>query len=152
MKVAVKYFYKEIEYVATTIWRLGLTDRLVEAARQQNLEKINLIVKEFKRSHPEFWKRMLELYYDYQSENWPTIFTRETNNEYYIYDSLKIKPMDLICCCALSDIVMCPDDLFDDCKILKIALQEEGYFELADYIEKDELSQVSDLLKAFKKE
>ena len=152
MKVAVKYFYKEIEYVTTTIWRLGLTDRLIEAAKQQNLEKINLIVEEFKGHHPDFWKRMLELYNDYESERCTTIFARERNNEYYEYDSSKIHPVNIVCLCALSDTVMNPDTLFEDYKTLKIALQEEGYFEIADYIEKDELSELSDLVRALKKE
>jgi len=150
MKVAVKYFYKEIEYVATTIWRLSLTYILIEAAKQQDLEKMNIIVEEFKKHHYVFLDKMSELYNDYESENWPTIFGE--SDEYYNYDSSKIHPISIICLCALSNTVMNPDTLFEDYKTLKIALQEEGYFELADYIEKDELSELSDLVKAFKKE
>mgnify|MGYP003289521375 CR=1 FL=1 len=151
MKVTVKYFYKEIEYVTTMIWRLGLTNRLIEAAKQQDFEKINLIVKEFKEHQPELWNRMCELYNDYSNEIWPTIFGND-KYEYYVYDSSKINPLNIICCCALSNTDMNPDTLFDDHMILKIALQEEGYFEFADYIEKDEFSELSDLVKAYKKE
>ena len=151
MRVAVKYFYQEIEYVTTTIWRLGLTNRLIEAAKQQNIEKINLIVDEFKANHPVFWYRISELYVDYKSETWPMIFGKDST-ESYTYDSAEIHPVNIICLCALSNKVMDPDSLFEDYRPLKVALQEEGYFELADYIEKDELRELSDLVKAYKTE
>lgn len=149
MKVAVKYFYKEIEYAATTIWRLGLTDRLIEAAKQQNLGKINLIFEEFKDHHPISWNRMSELYADYQSETWPIIFGKD-RTESYSYNSAEIHPVNIICLCALSNTVMDLDSLFEDYRTIKVALQEKGYFELADYIEKDELSELTDLIDAYK--
>ena len=77
MKVVIKYFYKEIEYVVTTIWRLGLTDRLVEAAKTQNLDLMEEILKELKIHHSEFWERIQEFYKDYEDEGCPIIFSKD---------------------------------------------------------------------------
>lgn len=151
MKVAVKYFYKEIDYVTTTIWRLGLVNNLIEAAKQQNYKKLQIVVDEFKMHQSDFWKRMCELYEDYENEDWPTIFTGEENKEYYKYNSLKINPVHLICCCALSDTVMNPYTLFYDSDTLEKSLRTYGYNEIADYFNEKTISTLDDLMRAFKK-
>ena len=150
-RVVTKYFYNELLYVTETIGRIGLTHNLIEAAKGQDFQKVQQVFEEFKYHQPELWKRMCTLYTDYYGETWPTIFGND-EYEYFIYDSSKIDPLNLVCCCALSNTYMNPDTLFEDYRIFKIVFQERGDFEIADYIEQDELSELTDLLKIFKKD
>ena len=133
MKVAVKYFYKEIEYISIIIGRLSVVDELIKAAKQQKLDEMELIVKDSKKHHPEFWNRVDEFFDDYDNEELQMIFGE--SNEYYSYDSTKINPLNIVCLCAISNTVMNQDTLFEDYRVLKKALQEAGYCEIADYIE-----------------
>ena len=146
MKVAVKYLYKEIEYVATTIWRLGLTNRLVEAAKSQNFEEMEEILKEFKIHHSEFWQRIQEFYKDYEEEGCPIIFSKDAMQ----YEGEKVKAINLICLCAISNGEIRPEDFFQNIKYLKEELCEEGYTNIANEILRYRISTLNMLMKTFK--
>lgn len=147
--VVTKYFYNEIEYLARKIGELGITENLIELAKAKDSEKIEKISDEFYAKYPEEYARLLELYLDYNERDFPTIFDGDEYNIFKKYDKEKIKIIDLICLCALSDGRMSPDNMFLDEDVLYEALEEAGYNQLVEYIQEKDLDSLKALLEAF---
>lgn len=148
VSITVKYFYREIETIAEAIERLGLTVDLIVSAKQQNLEKMNQDVEKFKAHHNELWQRIKEFYKDYADENYPIIFCDKGME----YNKHKIKAINLVCFCTISEGAIRPEDLFLNTKLLKEALYEEGYPQIAEYVSRTGICTLKTFMKVLKKE
>lgn len=145
----VKYFYEEIKLITEGIGKTGLPEKLIEAAKEQDLDKMKIISRQFKRDNLELWGRMDLFYEDYGEEDHVIIFYAEPDDKLFPYNPNDIEPLNLIALQALSKESVIETDLFMDWRQLQDSIETKGYKEIAEYMENTGINDLNDLIRAY---
>ena len=143
----VKYFYEEIKVITEGIGKTDLSEKLIEAAKEQNLDKMKLISRQFKRDNLELWGR-IALFYEEYCVSEPKIFGDEEVGLYKYYPS-EIDPLNLCILLAHSFESLNETMIFEDWQELQSAISKKGYLEIANYMDDRCFDSLEVLVKAF---
>ena len=143
----VKYFYEEIKLITEGIGKTDLPEKLIEAAKEQDLDKMKLISRQFKKDNLELWGR-IALFYEEYGEGKLTIFFEVATDYGYSYNPDDIEPINLIALMALSEECLNEVDLFSNWKEFKVALENKGYKEIAEYLNETSIEDLNTLMDA----
>ena len=143
-----KYFYEEIKLITEGIGKTDLTEKLIEAAKEQNLEKMKLISRQFKRDNLELWGRM-SLFYEEYGEDKIKIFYETPTDDLYLYNTDDIIPINLVTFMALSEECLDEVDLFINWRELQIALENTSYKEIAEQMDMTAITDLNTLMEAY---
>ena len=143
----IKYFYEEIKLITEEIGKTGLPEKLIEAANEQNLNKMELISRQFKKDNLELWGR-IALFYEEYCESKLEIFGNEAVGLYQYYPS-EIDPLNLCVLLALSFGNVDESILFADWRDLQSAISKEGYLKIANCMENTYFDNLKFLIDAY---
>lgn len=144
----VKYFYEEIKLITEGIGKTGLSEKLIEAAKEQDLDKMKSISRQFKKDNLELWGR-IALFYEEYGENKLRIFYETPTDHLYLYNPDDIDPINLVTFMALSEECLDEVDLFTNWRELKVALENRGYNEIAEYMNQTSINDLDTLIDAY---
>lgn len=144
----VKHFYEEIKLITEGIGKTDLSEKLILAAKEQDLDKMKSISRQFKKDNLELWGRM-SLFYEEYNEHSPRIFCLD-NKEGYIYNQDEINPINLSILLILSDESLDETGMFKNWRRLQYSLEEDGYKELAEFMDDTCINYLECLIEAFK--
>lgn len=144
----VKYFYEEIKLITEGISKTDLSEKLIEAAKEQDLEKMKSISRQFKKDNLELWGRMSLFYKEYCEEGLHIFYYEMEYDGLYPYNPEEIDPRNLIVLMALSESCLDETDLFANWRDFKFCLSNRGYKEIAMQMELTSISDLEDLMAA----
>ena len=145
----IKYFYEEIYLITAGIGKTDLSEKLIEAAKEENLDKMKSITRQFKKDNLELWRRMALFYEEYCKEK-INIFYEEDDEDWYLYNPDDIEPIDLIVLMALSEKRVDEVDLFYDWTQLQPALENRGYKNIAENMNERAINNLYSLMDVCK--
>ena len=145
----IKYFYEEINLITAGIGKTDLSQKLIEAAKEKDFDKMKSISRQFKRDNLELWGRMA-LFYEEYGECKLTIFYEEDDDDCFLYNPDDIDPIDLIVFMALSEKCVDEIDLFYDWEQLQPALEIRGYKNIAENMNESAIEDLYSLMDVCK--
>lgn len=152
MKTIIKYYYKEVKFLANELSKCGLPKKLLEALKAGNEEKFFEIANEFQEDLHSSWGDIQDFYEDYIRDGCPEIFD-EAGHKRFCYDPEEIAPDAIIVLLIFSEYDVTEKDLFFDRKIFIDALEKYGYTEIVNYMKTNsDIGDYEDLFRAYNKD
>lgn len=150
----VEYFYFKIKYVCKEMERIGLSQKIICAAKKEQKDEVIQIFEQFKLDNKELWNKISKLYIDYQYERRPVIFRSEKNpiedKGLFRYNPSKINPLNLIILFAMSNGKLYEKHVWrEDSEVLSQVFADKGYSSIANYMKTKYVYEICDLIYIF---
>lgn len=150
----VQYFYYKIKFVCDEIGRVGLSRKIICAAKSGKKDEVAQVFEQFKLENKELWSKISKLYIDYDYERKPAIFRSEKNDTedkgLFRYNPSKIDPINLIILFAMSNGMLYEKYLWrENSEILSQAFEDKGDRRIASYMKTKYIYKIYDLIYIF---
>lgn len=148
----IRYYYKEVRFLAKELSKSGLPKKLIKAVKAGDEDKFCEIVDEFQEDLHGPWAEICDFYEEYERDGCPEIFD-EAGYKRFCYDPKEIAPDAIIVLLILSENSVTENDLFYDRKIFSDALEKYGYTEIVNYMKTiSSIGDIQDIFGAYNKE
>ena len=147
----IQAYFDGIKEIAEEIGKLNLPLKYIETAKGRDKQKLEELTDQFTLENPELWRKMCELFDKYEDDKKPIIFGDglEISDEEDVceYNSEEIDPDNLWLIFIFSGGCMDDYELFADCELFRVIL-EEVQPEIAKYLEENHLHSFKNLIEA----
>lgn len=143
-------YFNGIKEFAEEIGKRDLPLKYIETARKNDKQKLEELTDQFTSENPELWRKMCKLFDRYEEDKKPIIFgdgTECDGEDVCEYDPEEIEPNNLWLIFIFSGGCMDDYELFSDCELFRVML-EEVQPEIARYLEEDSLHSFDNLIEA----
>lgn len=147
----IQKYLEDIKFLATEIGDLELPEKFIEVAKENDKQKLEELGEQFIEENPELWRKMCEVFDKYEDDKKPIIFgdgaELDDKEDVVEYNPEEIAPNNLWLIFIFSGGCMDDYELFSDCELFRIML-EEVQPEIAKYLEENHLHTFEDLIEA----